>query len=232
MDEDTPPAGGTAPRRAPRRDAERNRESLVAGALRAIARDGLAVPVATIAAEAGVGNATFYRCFPDRHALMVELEHRAYDKLIAVLAAIVAGGLEGLPAIHRFLVDSLDIGEDLILPLHGAPPLVEPEAVAKRQRIDGQIEVFLTQARGAGAVREDVNATDVIICSALVTQPLRQGPDWVRSARRHVALFVAGIATEGALPAAAVLQDDLELAWQTSARSRPETGGGAGPAEA
>ena len=60
--------------RAPRRDAIENRERLVAAALRAIARDGFSVPVLTIAQEAGLGVATFYRCFPDRPALIEERE--------------------------------------------------------------------------------------------------------------------------------------------------------------
>ena len=221
VDERPPPE---APRRALRRDALRNRESLVAGALRALARDGMNVPVAEIAKEAGVGVATFYRCFPDRHALMIELEHRAYDKLIVILDAVVKAGLEGLPAVQSFLVESVAIADDLILPLHGAPPLVGQEAVDKRQRIDGQIEAFLAQARAVGAVRHDVNATDVIICSALVTQPLRHGPDWGRSAVRHVMLFVAGIASEGELPLTAVLQRDIESTFRDQVGSLPDAG--------
>ena len=121
---------------------------------------------------------------------------------------------------QSFLLESVAIADDLILPLHGAPPfLVDQEAVDKRQRIDSQIEVFLAQARAVGAVRHDVNATDVIICSALVTQPLRHGPDWLRSVARHVALFVAGIASEGALPLGAVLQRDIESTFQDHAGS-------------
>jgi AcrR family transcriptional regulator len=36
------------------------------------------VPLATIAAEAGVGVGTLYRKYPDRAGLMQALEHRAY----------------------------------------------------------------------------------------------------------------------------------------------------------
>ena len=94
-DDEHPPQ--EAPRRAVRRDALRNRESLVAGALRALARDGMNEPLAEIAREAGVGVATFYRRFPDRRALMIELEHRAYDKLIMILDAVAQAGLRGCP---------------------------------------------------------------------------------------------------------------------------------------
>lgn len=218
MHDGTPEAKRETPRRTPRRDALQNRESLVEGALRAIARDGMAVPVAAIAKEAGVGIATFYRSFADRHALLVELEHRAYDTLLAIIDSVVVGGHRGLPAVQLFLHESVLVGDQLILPLHGAPPLVDAEAVSKRQRIDGQIEVFLAQARSAGTIGHDVNATDVIVCSALVTQPLRQGPDWGRSATRHVALFVAGIASGGSLPVDAVLQDDIESTFRAHAR--------------
>ncbi|WP_128218952.1 TetR/AcrR family transcriptional regulator [Microbacterium enclense] len=203
--------------RSPRRDAVANKERLLEAALHAIGRDGLAVPVSVIAAEAGVGVATFYRSFPDRHALMVALEHRAYDKLIEILRSITARRMEGLDAVREFLVASVAIGAELILPLHGAPVLIDEQAVAKRQMIDALIEAFLDQGRASGAVKQEVNATDVIVCSALLTQPLRQSPDWRRSATRHLALFVSGIASEGVLPLPPVRQRDIESTFRDRA---------------
>lgn len=206
--------------RARRRDAAANRERILEGALRTFAREGLSVPLAAVAREAGVGIATFYRCFPDRQALMVELEHRAYDTLLAILDEIFRQKQEGLHAVQLYLDESVRYADRLILPLHGAPPLVDAVAVAKRQRIDGQLEVFLDQARAVSAIRDDVNATDIIICSALVTQPLRQGPNWAKSAARHVALFVAGLSSQGPLPATAIRQSDIEATFHEHGRAR------------
>lgn len=210
-DEPSDQDGGSARER--RRDAQANHGRLVEGALRAIAREGLRVPVATIAAEAGVGVATFYRCFTDRDALMQELESRAYGELNRIIHGIESHGVTGLPAIHRFLLESLAICDRLVLPLHGAPPLVDPASTASRQRIDAGLQRFIDAGRRASAIATDVNATDIVMCSALISQPLRRGPNWERSARRHLAVFVSGLSTGRELPEPPVLQSDIERSF-------------------
>ena len=204
--------------KAMRRDARENRERLVAAALTAIARDGFHVPVSRIAAQAGVGVGTFYRSFVDRDALMRELQLRAYDQLIAILDRLEARGETGLTAIGSFLRMSLSIADQLILPLHGASPLLDGVAVAKRQEIDAKLENFLAQGRAAGAIGDDVNATDVIICSALITQPAEFGPDWIRRATRHIGLFLSGLASPGEVREAAVSQAEVESALRAQSR--------------
>jgi len=210
-------------RRAPRRDARENRERLVAAALRAIARDGFSVPVLAIAQEAGLGVATFYRCFADRAALIEELERRAYDRLIGILDGNRSRGLSGLAAIQAFLTASLAIADELVLPLHGAVPLIEDVAAASRMRIDALLEELLDQGRRTGEVRDDVNATDIIVCSALITQRLRFGPNWQPAAERHIALFVAGLSGAGALPAPPITQSDVERSLRAELRHQRGT---------
>ena len=61
------------PRR--RRDAQRNRELLVGAAHAVFTEQGLEAPVDVIARRAGVGNATFYRHFPTRAALVDAVFH-------------------------------------------------------------------------------------------------------------------------------------------------------------
>ena len=204
--------------RAQRSDARANRERLIDAAVRAIGRDGVRVPGASIAAEAGDGVATFYRSFADRDALMQALESRAYAALNQLLDGIEDDGLTGLPAVHRFLTESLAIGDRLILPLHGAPPLIDAVSVGLRQRIDSKLEKFIAEGRRTSAIGAAINASDVIMCSALISQPLRHGPAWERSARRHIALFVAGMTSGRELPGPAVRQSDIERAFRSRAR--------------
>lgn len=203
--------------RVHRRDAARNRERLIASALSMIARDGFNVPVRMIAQEAGLGVATFYRSFPDRSALMRELEHRAYDSLITILESIRTDGVGGLEAIERFLTDSLEIADQLILPLHGAAPIMDGDAIQKRATIDSTLEEFLNEGRVDGSIRHDANATDIIVCSALITQPLHFTSHWHRSANRHIALFLAGLAAGANLPGPAVEQSDIEASFRLEA---------------
>jgi AcrR family transcriptional regulator len=91
-----------------RRDAEANRERLLAAALTAMLREGRNVPLAAIAAEAGVGVGTLYRKYPDRAGLMRALEHRAYGLLNDILDDIeeqAAGhNWAGIRCIEEYLI--------------------------------------------------------------------------------------------------------------------------------
>ena len=73
------------PTRAPRRDAARRREALIAAAAACFAEQGYGVPLETIAAAAGVGRATLYRNFEDREALALAIFSSAVDRLEAML---------------------------------------------------------------------------------------------------------------------------------------------------
>jgi AcrR family transcriptional regulator len=198
-------------RRAVRSDALFNRDKILTAAVDTLAARGHNVPLAEIAQAAGVGVATLYRGFPDRTALMHALEHRAYELLIGVLARIAENGRTGADAVEEFLLENLELSDQLVLPLRGAPPLTDPAAVAARQRINAALERFLDEGRTAGTVRADVNATDVIMCGAMVTQPLPHGPNWSVAAKRHIALFMSGVRTLAEpLPGPAVTSRDIE----------------------
>jgi AcrR family transcriptional regulator len=198
-------------RRAVRSDARFNREKILAAAAETLATRGQNVPLAEIAGAAGVGVGTLYRGFPDRTALLHALEHRAYDLLYGVLTRIAESGRTGAEAIEAFLLEILELGEQLVLPLRGAPPLTDSAAVAARRRINDALERFLDEGRTAGTVRAEVNATDVIMCGAMATLPLPHGPNWSVVAKRHIALFMTGVRTfTGPLPGPAVTSGDVE----------------------
>jgi AcrR family transcriptional regulator len=199
-------------RRAVRRDALVNREKILTVAAELMARLGRNVPLAEIAEAAGVGVGTFYRGYPDRTALLHALEHRAYELLIAALEEIAESGQTGADAVEAFLIACLELGDDLVLPLRGAPALTDDAMVAARQRIDGVLERFLADGRADGSVRADLNATDVIMCGAMISQPLPHGPGFATIARRHICLFVRGIRApaDQPLPGPPVTRDDIE----------------------
>jgi AcrR family transcriptional regulator len=130
-----------------RRDAALNRERVLAAAVSAMLRDGRNVPLAAIAAEAGVGVGTLYRRYPDREALLQALEYRAYGLLTGILDNVAGRDLSGLDAVREFLSGSLAIAEQLVLPLHGAPPLVSAAAVEARRTINRRLEMFIERGR-------------------------------------------------------------------------------------
>jgi AcrR family transcriptional regulator len=215
------------PRRRPRRDAEANRERVLAAAAAAMLLEGRNVPLATIAADAGVGVGTLYRSYADREALLHALEHRAYRLLNQILDQIVdqvdRHGLPGLDAVAEYLSRTLTIADQLVLPLHGAPPLMCDEAVQARQAINRRLDRFIERGHADHSIRAPVSATDVIVFSALITQPLPHGPDWPQTAARQLAIFVNGLAWNGPLdmPGPAVTREDIENAFIFRSLPRP-----------
>jgi AcrR family transcriptional regulator len=209
------------PLRRPRRDAELNRERVLDAAASLMLREGRHVPLADIAAEAGVGVGTLYRSYADREALLHALEYRAYGLLNHILDEIERRDLPGLDAIRQYLERTLDVGGQLILPLHGAPPLVSAQAVQARREINRRLEGFIERGQADGSIRAPVNATDVIVFSALITQPLPHGLSWPLIAGRQLAIFVNGLAgsAPAGMPGPAVTRDDVETAFALRAEA-------------
>jgi AcrR family transcriptional regulator len=178
-------------------------------------RDGRNVPLATIAAEAGVGVGTLYRRYADRRALLHALEHRAYSLLNRILDQIDSTDLPGLDAVAQFLARTLAVADQLVLPLHGAPPLMSAEAVQARQAINRRLDRFIERGHADHSIRAPVTATDIIVFSALITQPLPHGPGWPAIAARQLTIFVNGLAWTGPLdlPGPAISREDIENAF-------------------
>lgn len=211
--------------RALRSDAVANREKILTVAAELISQRGHHVPLAEIAEAAGVGVGTLYRGWPDRVALLHALEHRAYDQLIEILDRIEDAGQTGADAVETYLHESLNLGNQLVLPLRGAPPLFDNDAVAARARIFAAVERFLTDGKIDGSVRVDVRASDVVYCAAQVTNPAPDTPALQKLARRHIALFIHSIRspTNEPLAEAAVTARDIEksLSKRASRYSKP-----------
>ncbi len=221
----TPAGPPRRARRRPRRDAELNRERILDAAVSAMLREGRHVPLAVIAAEAGVGVGTLYRGYADREALLHALEYRAYGLLNQILDEVDRLDIPGLDAVREFLARTLAIGPHLILPLHGAPALLSDQAVHARQAINRRMDRFIERGHADGSIRAPVNATDVIVFSALITQPLPHGPDWPVIATRQLAIFVNGLAGSGpaGMPGPAVTREDIETAFTLrAAPQRPQ----------
>ena len=69
--------------------------------------------------------------------------------------------------------------------------------VCARQAINQRLDRFLGRGRADRSIHAAVNATDIIVFSAMLTKPLPYGPDWRRIAERQIAIFVNGLATSG-----------------------------------
>ena len=177
-----------------RRDAADNRDRVLAAAAAAVRREGTAVPMATVAADAGVGVGTVYRHFPSREALLGALTRRSFQLVLesATLAAGTDGS--GVEAVRCFLDQTVEHGPDLVLPLHGGPLVADEGTDALQVEVRRTIGALLHRGQKDGTIRRDVRTADLVIFGALLAQQLPYAPDWTRTARRLVDIHLAGMA--------------------------------------
>jgi AcrR family transcriptional regulator len=159
----------------------------------AVLRDGEKVPMATIAAEAGVGVGTVYRHFPTREHLLAALVERSFGLVLD--NARHAAALDGtaLDGIREFMHGALRDRDRFVLPLHGGPLTFNADIAALRAEVRVVLQTILERGVAAGEVRDDVTPIDVIIAGALLSRPLPSVEAWDDVAARQIELFLAGI---------------------------------------
>lgn len=178
-----------------RADAAANRDRVLTAAAVAVRRDGEAVPMATIAAEAGVGIATLYRSYPSREALLGALTERSFRLVLAAAQLAESTGSTAIESLELFLHQTIDHGPELVLPLHGGPVQLEPRVATLRTDVHAALTRILEQGQLEGTVSPEVRAFDIVIFGALLARPLPHVQDWEHAARRLVRTFLAGIAS-------------------------------------
>ena len=215
----------TAPVR--RRDARRNRELLVEAAHEVFTEQGLEAPLDVIARRAGVGNATLYRHFPSRAAL-VDAVFR--DPLAGTMAAgeqarTAADPWAGLVGYTEavFAVLATDRGTNDLMTTHleGVESL---QAVHAHNR--ATMELLLRRGREEGSIRPDVTTEDVLFALAALGRAVPSlatavGPEaW----RRPLALLLDGLRASPAaapLPSPTLTADELGDVLQGLGPHRP-----------
>jgi AcrR family transcriptional regulator len=178
-----------------RTDAAQNAERIIAAAIRSGLAEGKFVPLAQIAADAGVGVGTLYRRYPNREALLEAMAVRAYRLILAEAEEALASGETGLDAVGRFLRQTFVHRDELVLPLHGAPMTEGTESAELRQRMQRTMTAIVERGHTDGTVRRDVNAGTVVRFGAMLAQPMSNVPNWEATAAEQRSVFLRGIAT-------------------------------------
>ncbi|GAA3128237.1 helix-turn-helix domain-containing protein [Streptomyces rectiviolaceus] len=197
----------TPPRR---RDARRNWDLLVEAAREVFAEQGLEAPLDVIARRAGVGNATLYRNFPTRAALIDAVFH---DLLTGTMTAgdEARTAPDAWTALNEyvravFVTLAADRGTNDLMTTHlqGIDAL---RAVHAHNR--ETMDILLGRGRDQGTVRADATTEDVLFALAALGRAIpalttATTPDaW----RRPLALFLDGLRAAPAAPAAPPLPD-------------------------
>jgi len=153
-----------AAERPMRKDAQRNRDHLLAVAAALFAAHGVGYPLEDIAREAGVGIGTLYRHFPTRSALIEAVYRREVaqlcDSVDDLLASMTAD--EALEAWMYNFVAYIATKRGLSAALRDMMA-AEPDLFAvTRAHIRDAATKVLSAAEEAGAIRPVIDADDMI----------------------------------------------------------------------
>jgi AcrR family transcriptional regulator len=185
-----------------RRDAQANRDRIVAAARLAFAADGVNVPVEEIARRAAVGMGTLYRHFPAKEDLIDAVLEDVFAAFITAAEQALAeedawagfrGFFERVFALH---MENRGVKDMIATRAHG-----RGRADAMRLRIRPLLRRLIERAQEQGALRTDFTAEDmplvfwtggrVIEATAAVAPEL-----W----RRYLGLLLDGLRAEAATP--------------------------------
>ncbi len=188
----------TAP--APRADAARNRELLLAAAEAEFAERGDEASAASIARRAGVAKGTVFRHF----ATMDELIAAIVAKRLAHLTALAREQLDSddpAAGLYRFLIVAADQRTQLDLRFLMSVSN-DCTAACVRDELHGEVVRLVDRAQASGALRADITGTDVflLMCSPLHAVENLPGPPRPNLWRRYLDLIFDGLRPQGAHP--------------------------------
>jgi AcrR family transcriptional regulator len=145
-----------------RRDAERNRQRILAAAAQVFTEHGLDATLDEVARAAGVGIGTVYRRFPDKEALVSELFRDRIDALVTVAeqACLAPDPWQGLVTCLEFAAAALagDLGLRQLM-MFGTYD--RDQVCYARDRMRPVITRLVERAQASGDLRRDFMATDV-----------------------------------------------------------------------
>jgi len=178
----------------PRADAQRNVEALLAAAKEEFSAQGVDVHVRAIAARAGVGTATLYRHFPLRSDLIAAVFRREVDACAAVAPRLAAsyGPDEALELWLQRYTTFVATKRGLAAALHSGDPAFAGLRAYFEDHLGPALRTLLDSAAAAGAVREGVDAIDLLGAVSNLCAPPPRTND-ASGAYRMVGLLVDGL---------------------------------------
>ncbi|MFK0217484.1 TetR/AcrR family transcriptional regulator [Streptomyces vinaceus] len=208
------PSAESTPVPRPRADAVRNRERILVAAREVLVEQGSAAPFDEIARRAGVGNATLYRHFPDRAALVHHVVLFVMDRVTVQAEEALAQEADAFAALCRFTHAAADERIGALCPmLAGDFDGEHPELIAAREALAETVETLVTAGQEAGLVRTDIGVGDLMVALSQLSRPL-PGISCVAVdafVHRHLQLFLDGLRApaRSELPGEAATLEDL-----------------------
>ncbi|MGC5015183.1 TetR/AcrR family transcriptional regulator [Streptosporangium sp. DT93] len=188
------------PGRALRADARLNREQIIEAARALITERGPEVPMEEVARRAGVGAATLYRRFPDREALVRGVALDGFHRVVAIARDAEDEEPDAWRALSRFVhraAAELRLATWLSIWFAGTWERLhaEPEEQRLRRTLLRILDRLVRRAQADGDLRDDVDAGDLTMMTALLLRPL-PGPRaelTQRGVDRYLTLMLEGL---------------------------------------
>ncbi|GLH98843.1 TetR/AcrR family transcriptional regulator [Phytohabitans aurantiacus] len=176
-----------------RSDAQRNRERILQVALAELSHTA-DVPLSVIAKKAGVGQGTFYRNFPSREALVLEVYRHEVQLLTDAATELLATRKpdqalrEWMDQLARFAVAKVGLSDAMRQIIGTTDGPAQPGYALVVQAINA----LLAANHEAGAIRPGVTVDDFILAIAGIWQIDARG-DWRAQATRLLDLVMDGL---------------------------------------
>jgi AcrR family transcriptional regulator len=177
-----------------RADARRNRDRLVEVAAAAFAQKGVETSLEDIARQAGVGIGTLYRHFPTREHLVEVVYRRELESLAAAAGELAEKNPpdvaleEWMRRFVGYIATKRGMSNSLRILMTSNSSLF----AGSSRLLLGAFGGLLERAAEQGAIRKDLEATDVLhALSSIYSIP--DAPDWRDRSHRLIGLLMDGL---------------------------------------
>jgi AcrR family transcriptional regulator len=215
-------SSAATPSRGRQAEARRNDQTILEAALDVFTED-LRAPVSAVAKRAGVGQASLYRRYPSKHALLASVCKRGMTQMHdAAVAALHSPG-DAWDAFSGFLRWYLESGTPRLAGLLGSFAPGEELFELARETNDA-MQALVERTVEAGKLRKDVTGADLTLIVTQISTLHASDDERAAALRdRYLTLMLQALTLRDAphLPAQPPDAAELEQPWrETQARPR------------
>ncbi len=151
------------------------------------------MPMATIAAEAGVGVGTMYRHYPTRAELLDDLTRRSFQRMLTHLELAETSAETAAGTFRAFLMAVVADRDQLVLPTTGGPQVLREESRAVQADLHTAIRRVIARGAQDGTILRQLDVWDIAWLGATLAQPGREGDTWDSVCLRLLDTYLAGL---------------------------------------
>jgi len=180
-----------------RPDAATRRAQLLDAADAVFRVHGVGAPLDLIVEQAGVGRATLYRQFADRHAILQALMERSVERLQQQVERLSARD-DAFLLLLQYLADRI-VDSPALSDYWRTASARDPRFLPLRRQVWRAFAPSLARAQACGLVRDDLQPGDISLLSGMLGAALRGETD---AERRRLVQRALDIIHRGLCPAA------------------------------